>query len=256
MIKETNDPVQFGRRHHNRYGVGFAFVLMAAGLVFLLVNTGIIPSEYKHLLTAWPIWIVLAGLFSLFHRNFGVSAILLTIGIFFLVPYFADINPQLGIPFNFTNLYWPLLLIIAGIFMVVDRLFCKNHFCCSKWKHKVTSKFENEDGFINIESAFDSRKNIFLDPVFKGGNIESSFGEVVLDLRKTSLPEGNTVLNVEVSFGSATIIVPSTWNVKVQGDAIFGTFSDHRLTQSFYPDEPSKLTIKGKVSFGECEVRD
>jgi len=255
MIKETNNSVQCGR-HHNRNGLGIAFVLMAAGLIFLFVNTGIIPSDYKHLLTAWPIWLVLMGLFTLFHRNYGASAMLLTVGIFFLVPYLGDIHPELGIPGNFTHLYWPLLLIIAGIFMVLDRFCNHNCFFYSGWRNKVTSKFNNEDGYINIESTFDSRKNIFLDPVFKGGNIRSSFGEVVLDLRKTSLQEGNTTLYVDVSFGSATIIVPNTWNVKVQGDAIFGTFNDHRLTQNFYPDEPRKLNITGKVAFGECEVRD
>ena len=255
MIKETNNSVQYGRRH-NRSGLGFAFVLITAGLVFLLVNTGIIPSEYKHLLTAWPIWLVLAGLFTLFHRNFGAAATLLTIGIFFLIPYLGDVHPELGIPFNFTHLYWPILLIVAGIFMVLDR-YCNHHgFFCARWKDKVTSKYTNEDGYINIESTFDSRKNIFLDPVFKGGTIRSSFGEVVLDLRKTALAEGNIILYVDVSFGSATIIVPNTWNVKVQGNAMFGEFNDKRLTQNFYPDEPSKLIIEGKVAFGECEVRD
>jgi predicted membrane protein len=75
-------------------------------------------------------------------------------------------------------------------------------------------------------------------------------------LRKTSLAEGDTTLLVDVSFGSATVIVPSTWNVKVQGDAMFGTFDDRRLTHNYYPDEPRKLTITGRVSFGECEIRD
>lgn len=252
---ETENP--FTKVHgHKRNGFGFAIVLMAVGIVFLFVNTGIIPSEYKSLLTAWPIWLVLAGLLTLFHRNIGTAATLLTIGIFFLIPYFGDIHPELGIPWNFTHLYWPVLLIIAGIFLLLERYF-KHSFCYTAyWSKKATSTFSNEDGYVNIESTFDGRKNIFLDPVFKGGNIKCSFGEVVLDLRKTSLAEGTTTLYVDVSFGSAKIIVPNTWNVKVQGDAIFGAFDDHRLTHNYYPDEPRKLIISGKVAFGECEVRD
>jgi len=121
---------------------------------------------------------------------------------------------------------------------------------------KPTSKFDNEDGYFHIESMFESRKNIVLDPIFKGGDIHCSFGEVVIDLRKTSLPEGTTKLFVDLSFGSVVIIVPDTWNVQIKGNAAFGSFSDNRLTKSFYPNETKRLTIEGKVAFGECELKD
>lgn len=242
-------------RNHKSRGLGFALLLVAAGILFLLVNTGAIPTEFRSLLTAWPIWIILAGFITLLSRGFGASIILFTVGIFFMIPFLRPIYPEWNIPYNFHSMYWPVLLVVAGVFLIIERLLNKNHiFFCTK--PEGTSSFSNEDGYLNIETSFDERKNIFLDPVFRGGHIKTTFGEFLLDLRKTSLPEGNTTLYVNVSFGQAIIIVPTTWNVSVQGDAAFGTFNDRRLTHNYYPDEPKKLIITGKVSFGECQIRD
>ena len=244
------------RSRPRKNGFAWALTLILAGLVFLCINTGIIPSQYKSLLTAWPIWLVLAGIFCLFHKSFSTSFTLLAVGAFFLVPYMSPIHPEWGIPENFTSVYWPLLLIVAGLLIIIESLFKHHSFICHGWNLNHTSKWETEDGFLNVDSAFDSRKNIVLDPIFKGGNVKCAFGEVVVDLRKTTLPEGNTKLYVDLSFGSVSIIVPDTWNVQIHGNGLFGTFSDHRLTKSYYPDEPKKLTIEGKCAFGECEIRD
>ncbi len=256
MTKEFNASEKFNGKRHKKGNLGFALTLVAAGLVFLFVNVGIIPTEYKSLLTAWPIWLILAGIISLYHKNWGTTAVLFTIGIFFLIPYLSPIHPELNIPSNFTSLYWPVLLIIGGLLIALERIFKKNDFFYTNFAGTYSSKFDSEDGYINIESSFDGRKNIFLDPVFKGGSIKCSFGEVILDLRKTTLAEGNNNLNVNVSFGSVRVIVPSSWNVKVQGDAVFGTFSDHKITHDYNNDDNKKLIISGKVAFGECEVRD
>jgi len=254
MINENYEQRPFRRGHRGSFG--FAAVLILVGISILLVNTGIIPTEYRSLLTAWPIWLIIAGLITAFNRHWGSSIVLFVVGIFFMMPFLAPIRPDLGIPSNFVQLYWPVLMIFAGLIIVVERLFHKRIFCHGVCRRRYSSTTTNEDGYIYIDSAFDSKKSIFLDPVFKGGKIESSFGEVILDLRKTTLAEGDIRLDVEVSFGSATIIVPDTWNVKVVGDAVFGTFNDQRLTHNYFPDEPRKLTIAGKVAFGECQVKD
>jgi len=242
--------------HKKRGGFAFSLTLIIAGVLFLLINTGVIPTEYKTVLTAWPIWLILVGLFSIFHRNYGFGTVLLAVGAFFITPFVGAVNPQWGLQANFTYVYWPLLLIFAGIMLIVFRAGrCKRLFFMGR-DFKPTSTFENEDGYFHIESMFESRKNIVLDPVFKGGDVHCSFGEVVIDLRKTSLPEGTTKLFVDLSFGSVVIIVPDTWNVQIKGNAAFGSFTDNRLTKSFYPNETKRLTIEGKVAFGECELKD
>lgn len=238
-------------------GLAWPLILILAGVVLLLINTGIISSEYKSLLTAWPMWIMLLGVVCLFHRSYGASFTFLAVGAFFLMPYMAPIHPEWGIPEHFTSIYWPVLLILAGSILIVELLFRRHVFLHCGWNMPhASNKWETEDGFLRVETNFDSRKEIVLDPVFKGGEVKCAFGEIVVDLRKTILPEGNTKLYIDLSFGSVSVIVPDTWNVQVKGSAIFGSFSDRRLTKNFYPEEPRKLTIEGKCAFGECEIRD
>ncbi|MDD4920898.1 MAG: DUF5668 domain-containing protein [Bacteroidales bacterium] len=251
----------FQVKHHHKHGLTFSIILIAVGTLFLSVNTGFLPTLYKPLFTSWPIWCIFAGCYLLLDKSFFSAIVLLTVGTFFILPQIGTANPALNIPENFTQLYWPALLIVAGIYFAFARLVKPNHACCRKMHGRFTadgynSKWQNEDGFVHISSAFDSRKNIVLDPVFKGGDIESSFGEVILDLRKTTLSEGKTKLNVLINFGSVVIIVPDGWKVKLCGDAFFGTFSDNRLTQSFNPEDGRILIIDGKCSFGECKLRD
>jgi len=241
---------------HKNGVLSVSLTLILAGLAFLFVNIGIIPTAYKTVLTAWPIWLLLIGVFSLFHRNLGTSITFLSVGAFFILPYLGAVNPRWGLPANFTQLYWPVLLIVAGLMMFFHRYFKYGKVFAFGCNVTPVSKWENEEGYFTSETTFESRKNIVLDPVFKGGSVKCSFGEVVLDLRKTTLKEGSTKLEVDLSFGSVVIIVPDSWNVQIKGNAAFGSFSDHRLNKSYYPDEPRMLTIVGKVAFGECELRD
>ena len=240
-------------------GFRFPLFLIVIGLLFLAVNTGIIPSLYKPLLSSWPIWVLFGGILFLIQTSWFTGLALVSIGIFYGIPQIAAINPALNIPENFTQLYWPALLIVAGIYFILNRLInpSKNF-----WKHHhndcrfPNSKFDTEDGFVYIKSGFDSRKHIVMDPVFKGGSIEASFGEVVVDLRKTNLAEGKTILRVDIAFGSAQIIVPMDWNLQVRGESAFGSFSDARISPSFDPTSNATLIIEGKCSFGECKIRD
>jgi len=251
-------------RHRSRqHGLVFSIVLILAGVVFLGVNTGFLPTEYKPLFFSWPIWVIFAGLYCLLNRSFHNAIFLLTIGIFFIIPQISQSNPALGIPADFTHLYWPVLLIVAGVYIALSRLFWSSWFHHSHYHGKCDShrwgsynKWDSEDGCIHVNSSFESRKNIVLDPVFKGGDVECNFGEIILDLRKTSLPEGKTKLYIKISFGSVIIIVPDGWNVEVRGESMFGNFNDDRIAPSYNPNENRTLVIDGKCSFGECKLRD
>lgn len=247
-------------KHHHRHGHSFPIVLILVGLVFLAVNVGILPLVYQPLFSSWPIWCVFIGLWMLFNRSWFSSSFLLTLGVFFLIPQIGEINPELNIPPNFTHTYWPVLLIVGGIFFALARTFGKRwtHKHFNKFHHSdvYTSKCESEDGFVRMSSSFDSRKNIVLDPVFKGGDVECNFGEIILDLRKTNLQEGTTKLDIKVSFGSVIVIVPSEWNVRLLGDSMFGTFSDSRYTPTYHSENTKTLLIDGKCSFGECNIKD
>jgi len=112
----------------------------------------------------------------------------------------------------------------------------------------------NGNGFSK-NSVFGSGEHIVLDPEFKGGDLNAVFGGIILDLRRTNLPVGETVLEVNAVFGGITIYVPADWFVETHLDAVFGGFQDNRM-----PKEPldttKKLIITGSCVFGGGELRN
>lgn len=243
--------------HHRNSGLRFSLMLIIVGGVFLAINTGILPTMYQPLFSSWPIWLVFGGLYFLINFSWFMGLILFGVGTFFLVPQIGQINPDLNIPANFTHIYWPAMLVFAGVYFFIARLFkpnCHRHF--HQHFEQCNSTVSEENGYLHVSSAFDSRKSIVVDPVFQGGDVECSFGEVIVDLRKTNLPEGQVVLNINVSFGSVVVIVPSNWNVKLMGNSAFGSFVDARIAPAYNPDTASTLVVQGKCSFGECKLRD
>jgi predicted membrane protein len=108
-------------------------------------------------------------------------------------------------------------------------------------------------GDINV--VFGSGNHIILDPVFEGGEVNTVFGEVTLDLRKTALPEGKNVsLEINVVFGYATILVPETWNVKVHATPVAGSFIDKRDVSGCTADISSCLDIHVQSVFSGGEL--
>ncbi|NLH23803.1 MAG: cell wall-active antibiotics response protein, partial [Bacteroidales bacterium] len=101
---------------------------------------------------------------------------------------------------------------------------------------------------------FSGSDTVFLEPVFRGGNIESVFGGVTLDLRKTDLQEGVSYLKVSTVFGGVTLFIPPSWNVEIQSDSVFGNFKDNRPYAAGV-DKNSKLIIKAECVFGGGEIK-
>ena len=76
-----------------------------------------------------------------------------------------------------------------------------------------------------------------------------------MDLRKTTLPEGITVLDVNASFGSIVIIVPADWAVELNVSSSFGEFADKRYDIGNV--QPGKtLVITGRCTFAGGELRN
>jgi len=165
-----------------------------------------------------------------------------------------------------------LLLIAAGILIISGKIFGTKWGCddWSRHNHRHHHHYRhhhryqgpndqktwttNSEGFSK-NSVFGSGEHIVLDPEFKGGELNAVFGGISLDLRRTNLPVGDTVLDVNAVFGGITIYVPDDWYVETHLDAVFGGFQDNRL-----PKEPldvtKKLIITGSCVFGGGELRN
>jgi predicted membrane protein len=97
-------------------------------------------------------------------------------------------------------------------------------------------------------------EQVILDPVFKGGMIETVFGGMELDLRRTSLPEGETYLYVKAVFGGVEIKAPEDWLIEIRSEAVLGGVTDDRI-KSQNMDHTRKLIIVANAVFGGVTVR-
>lgn len=255
-------------------GLGFGLFLILLGSVFLGLRTGLIPEKLESVIISWPMLLVFIGIVNFFKRHWISGIILIVVGKFFLIPKIIEVYPGFfpGLNANFVHIYWPLLFIFAGILIILQRfIFPQWGFGAldSKWQqkqyrhaqrhyrhnsHNYSNWSANPEGFSK-NSVFGSGDHIVLDPEFKGGDMNAVFGGITLDLRRTSLPEGDTCLEINAVFGGITIYVPTDWYVETHLDAVFGGFQDNRMPVE-PKDKTRKLIITGSCVFGGGELRN
>jgi predicted membrane protein len=93
---------------------------------------------------------------------------------------------------------------------------------------------------------------------FRGGQLQSLFGGIEIDLRDADLAETEAVLYANAIFGGIEIRVPETWYVAARGQGIFGGYTDAtRYAGPGDPDKPKKtLIVMGTAIFGGVEIRN
>jgi predicted membrane protein len=217
-------------------------LLIVIGTLFLLENIGVIPYEVKRYVFSWQGWIIMIGSVFLISRpNQPTGLIMITVGFFFLIPEILDISFD-------TRLYWPVILILIGIFFLVRQ---------QRSSSSQASKGESSMDWLDDTSVFGGGDVVVTSENFKGGKATYVFGGSTVNLSRAKLSEGKAVIDIFAMFGGCTFIVPSDWNVRVETTAIFGGFSDNRKPNpDTVIDLKKELIIKGTVLFGGGEVKN
>lgn len=223
--------------------LAFAALVICAGITLLLINTGIIPHEYKSLIFSWKTLIIGIGFVNLFSRESLPTGIILTlIGASFV---FADNSPM---HIKLHEVLIPLILILIGIAV----LFHKKKSRC-----KLTASCHNtqtDESVLEEINIFSGNKKMFTGPVFNGGSMINVFGGTEIDLRNSTLPPETGQLDLICVFGGASLIVPDDWTIKFETVAILGGFADKR-SKLIETDANKTLVIKGICIFGGGEIK-
>ena len=241
------------------FTVQLAFLLIACGALMLCFNAGLLNPQWKSFLLSWPMLLFVIGSMSICKRHFITGLILIAISQFLLIDkarllYPNDINVE-----QFVSYFWPAGIIVLGI-VILSYFFVSPKRCYriqykGRWKESYSSdENENNDGKINYRLVFSGSEQVILDPVFKGGTIDATFGGLELDLRHTSLAEGNTFLYVNAVFGGVEITAPDTWDIEIKSNSFAGGVSDSRVKR-FEKDHTRKLIIVAKCTFGGITIR-
>ena len=258
MKNYSNNSGCFGKKT----GLFFGLLVALAGTLLLAMNLGWLDAQLRHIVFSWPMIFVFFTVVSLINRNLLSALVFLGLSTFFLLPRIAGAYPN-AIPWidsGFAATYWPALLIFMGICIAVGLHLGKGSFILifNGQKGSIFSTSEGvtgKDGIYRRAVVFGGAEDVFLEPVFRGGEVSAVFGGVELDLRKTTLPEGDTHLDVSVVFGGLELILPKEWKVINEVGAAFGGVEDSRKTQhTIEVDESRRLIIRGAVVFGGMEI--
>lgn len=255
-----------------RNGILFGIILISLGTLLIVSNVGLLRREFRTLIISWQMLLIVIGTVSIIKRHaFHFHGFfMICIGIFFIIPKIAKLFPATfsGIDAeNFVLTFWPILLIVGGIVLILHfpRTHLQRRHRRSQCKEKH-ARYRNEASQENDENCpydenfsktcvFGNGRYLVVDTQFKGGTVQAIFGGIELDLRKASLPEGETVLNVEAIFGGIELFVPDNWLIEIRVESVLGGIDDVRVT-SIVEDSTRKLIIKGSAVFGGLEIRN
>lgn len=246
LIKETMEKNNFSR-------LLWGGLVVLAGSIYLLFNIGILPVAWKPVFLSWQMLLITIGILQLTHRHYFGAVLFSAVGIIFLLP---QLSVLLGFSYSPSMLHaiiWPSVIILLGVLMMTRPFIHRDndqHWKCHK---QQCSRKVNDNGQIDYNLVMNGVEEIFLGPVFRGGAINTIMGGLKLDLRKTTLPEGETVLKLDSICGGVTLLIPEEWPVEIRIESIAGGFADNRVSNGTYVDR--RLVIIANFVLGGGEIR-
>lgn len=230
----------------------FGFLIILAGLVLLLENFNLVPYVIKHIFFSWQMLLIAIGIISISGNEKSTAGyILIMIGAFFMIPEIFNMHV------SFARVFWPVLLIAIGVFILFRRGF-REEILRRRHRHigfNDTTATNTDEGYLNEASIFAGSKHRVVNQVFRGGRISTLFGGSEIDLTHATLGEGRNELIIDCMFGGVTLIVPCDWRVVLNVSSVLGGFSDKRLSFCADPNSPNYLVIKGTAIFGGGEIK-
>ncbi len=235
------------KTRRSRKGMFTGLLILIAGVIWLLDNMGYYaPSWLFH----WPMILIIVGVFSGLNDGFRrpITWILLGVGLAFTL---GDI---LYIPFNLFEYFWPLMVILIGLVILIrpkkERVL-KDHISGSS-KIKDDSEFEKGNVLDGLALFNATKKNVF-SKNFKGGETVTVFGGTEINLLQADFDQPITIEAVVV-FGGLKLIVPPNWDVRIEATNILGGVDDKRSSSIQVLPENKVLILTGIVVFGGIDV--
>jgi predicted membrane protein len=232
------------------WGLFSGGIIALIGLLILLDNMGI--HLLSHLYRFWPMILILIGAWNLACKSGRVfGGVLVILGVLFQLD-------ALGIAHFSWGEMWPLAIVGAGFLVMWSSLQAR----------KVSEVVSNVIGgetqvdprtTLNEVAIFGGIERRISSQDFQGGNINSIFGSVEIDLRDVNIQQDEAILEINSVFGSVELRVPEAWQITSRGQAVFGSFQDD--TRNYRNENPANplrksLILTGAAVFGSVEIKN
>ncbi|MCD8172966.1 MAG: cell wall-active antibiotics response protein [Alistipes sp.] len=236
-----------GRRGRGALVVGLVFI--AAGLMVVGRNAGIVDGYVYNIVMSWPMLVVIAGLMLVSRRDVLGGLVVAAAGAFFLIPRITGAGP------GWFADYKPVLLILIGVLIVAKVLM--PHRPKRRGRHYDYSEpTRSATGFVEANNVLGSYENIVLDEIFTGADISGVLGGTVLDLRHTAIPEGDTFIDINSTLAGVTLYVPAEWEVVPEIRTVVGGIEDKRYGHHVEKLHDRRLVLRGNITLGGVEIKN
>jgi len=235
----SNHPRRTGKAH-----LLLGVVLMFLGLFLIADLADIVPWRLRDFVFTWQALLIFLGLVFISNKeNKGTGVILIVVGCFFLLPKFFDV------PYYWRSLFWPAMLILLGLVVI----FSSRRHGGGATVFGSNKRTSSEDWLDDVTVFGGGDKNINSQQ-FQGGKLTHIFGGSKVDFTRANLAPGKNHLEVVMIFGGTKLIVPESWNVKIEVTSVFGGFSDKRVKTMVVSESDRSLHITGVNVFGGGEI--
>jgi phage shock protein PspC (stress-responsive transcriptional regulator) len=114
-MKNRKYPMGKNREHHPRVGIGLFLIVL--GLALLVATNDLLGLGSVGEYFTWETVLVFMGVLFLLNFQFTGGLVLIAIGTWFFIE-----NRDYEIPQYIRAIYWPSLIILIGLFLIISSL--------------------------------------------------------------------------------------------------------------------------------------
>lgn len=190
-------------------------------------------------------------------------------GVLFLLDNYGYVNA-----WDFVKTFWPLILVVIGLKILWDIKRNPEVHVVGEPSGKDWSGGASQKSGYKSTAATDllSESNIMGDVKmvvhsdnFKGGSVNTVFGDTRLDLSKIIVADGEHTLRISGVFGDVKIDTPQSLPISVSGNTLAGDISVREYKKSGigqslsyksqdYDSATKKLNISISQVFGDVKI--
>lgn len=213
--------------------IGLFIVLL--GLAIILEEFFKIPT-WKYISLYWPSILAFYGIIRLFQKdkskNWSLAIIFLGI--------LLQLKKLNIVTVNIFTVAIAIFLIYLGISIIFDSTKSSN----KEYKYKKYGSFSETyvgsnnkyspiyiyDNFLNENISFKDLTLVVESPNFTGGQINSKFSEVTIDLRATNTTSNEIDMDISILFGEVKLLLPQNWHVIINNQHYYSEYESNIKT--------------------------